>query len=500
MSSSLNVHAADWNSFRNGGNSTAEGNYPTSWSPDSGVAWQRETPGYGQSCPVIKDDHIFVTAVIGNQKETCLIICYRLVDGDEVWKYSHDATSTGPSTYMMSRAAPTPIVDDRGVYAFFENGDVMGVDHSGNKLWSRSLTQEYGAFDSRHGLGSSPAHNADSLFLNVEHGGESYLLAIDKQTGENMWKAARPSGSSWTSPVVAETKQGEQLVVSSNETVSGFAAETGKLLWSLEGIAGNSVPSPLVHDNRILIGARASEFGSASAAAKSNLCFEIPDSSSSVPDIIWRARKAVCHYASPVYCEGCAYFLNDGGILYCLDWETGEEHYVKRIGTSCWTTPVVVDDRLFFFGKDGQTVIIRGGPKYQSENVSQLWNPEEPPVPEEYQEAASEQSSADQSPADSGPSRFLKRLLGGDTNDDGQLSREELPVSMQSSFEKTDLNADGVLDQDELGQIEVAFRKRRENSRSSSRDPIVYGVSAANGRFVVRTGTRLFCISGDETP
>ncbi|MFM7831948.1 MAG: PQQ-binding-like beta-propeller repeat protein, partial [Planctomycetaceae bacterium] len=145
------------------------------------------------------------------------------------------------SNYSASRAAPTPVVDASGVYCFFEGGDVLALSHSGELLWKRDLVAEYGRFQNNHGLGSSPTQTDDLVILNIEHRGPSFLLALQKRTGATVWRSERPSGTSWTSPIVAEFGGELQVIVSSAGSVTGWSPRDGVQLWTVGGLAGNSV-------------------------------------------------------------------------------------------------------------------------------------------------------------------------------------------------------------------------------------------------------------------
>lgn len=487
----VRAESIGWTSFRNGGSSQAGGNYPETWSPESGVAWQRELPGYGQSAPVTWKNRVYLTAVVGDHKETCTVICLDVTSGKELWKTSRPATQQALSDYRVSRAAPTPVVDESGVYAFFESGDLLALDHHGKTNWERSLSSEYGKFENHHGLGSSPAHYRHLLFLNIEHRGDSYLIAVHKSTGKNVWKVPRPSGMSWTSPLVLTTSSQPQLLVSSSGSVTSYDLLTGKQYWQLGELGGNSVPSPTAEGNLVFVGARVSEFGTNAQAARSNLCLRVSSDPEKPLEVLWRADKAVCDYASPVVCADCVYLLNNVGVLYCLDQQTGKQHYAKRLPVQCWATPIVCGGKLYFFGRDGQTLVVTGGPEFSQSHLNRLWQADNPPLPEVYREA-----QAEQSPGRNRSQRLVAMLLRGDANKDGKLTPDEMPPTMKDQFADVDLDQDGLLDQEELNQMQEQFAARRRDSRSESRDPIVYGVAATQGRFLIRTGTRLFCVEG----
>jgi outer membrane protein assembly factor BamB len=531
--------SADWTSFRNGGNSRVlpKKVLPSTWAANKGIAWQAELPGYGQSSPLIVENSVLVTAVEGPNKETNLIVCLDRDTGDERWRISQPSTQTGPSNFMHSRAAPTPVTDNELSIAMFESGDLIAVRlKDGEKLWNRDLKKELGPFKSNHGLGSSLAQTSDSVFVNLEHDGPSALLAIRKSDGTTKWTAKRPSGSSWSSPVVMSNAGRSQVIVSSGGEVAGYDSETGKELWKFDDLAGNTVPSPLVVGNKIFIGARMPEFGSVATAAKSNFCLEFANGASE-PTVRWRSQRCIADYASPVVCEQNVLLINGNGIVGCLDKETGEEKFRKRIGVVCWATPIVCGDQIYFFGKNGKTTVVKADADLSIVSNNYLWDEANPPRPTSYVEyfpsskkagGHGSHSHSTEDPADghnenhgethgsnlggnhgaghssnhgsdhdksrSPGSGMLAGMLKRDVDGDGLLTGPEIPKRLASVMENIDLDKDGSLDNTELKKMADSFAEKRKGSRQSSRDPIVYGVAADSRGIIVRTGTRLYSI------
>lgn len=483
FAATLAAEPASWPAFRNGGTSQVDGSLPLNWSPQTGIAWQRELAGYGQSTPIIYGSRVFVTSVEGLNKETCTVACIDLKTGGQLWRHRFPAATTAPSSYMMARAAPTPLVDQDGVYLFFESGDAAALDHEGNVLWQRNLVADFGPLENNHGLGASPTQTADYIYVNVEHRGPSYLIALDKRTGDTRWKTTRPSSNSWSSPIAIDG----QIIVSSNGAVTAYDAANGKLLWSLGDLDGNNVASPTPDGQRLYVGARVSESTDGGNASRSNLC--IQRSGAESPEIVWRADKAVTDYASPVVCGGCVYYLNNVGVVYCLDKRNGQSHYAKRLGTECWATPLVSRDRIYFFGKDGRTVVLKAGPKFETIAENLLWDPDAPPAPESYVENVSPPRSS------RGSGELLEK---NDADGDGALTIDEIPGRFRSAFAASDADSNGRLEGDEIAAAGKAMEARRAESQHNARDPIVYGVAAADGRIVVRTGTRLYCLAPSD--
>ena len=166
-----------------------------------------------------------------------------------MWEKKYPSPAKTKRSQYVSQAAPSPVVDDRAVYLFFESGLLLAMDHHGKELWKRSLIEEYGPMMGDHGLGSSLFQTEDGLGLLVDHAGPSYLLRIDKKTGKNMWKNERRERVSWSTPTLAESEGEETLYISSNGIVEAYDFRTGKRIWMHDGIEGNTVASPSLSDD-----------------------------------------------------------------------------------------------------------------------------------------------------------------------------------------------------------------------------------------------------------
>jgi outer membrane protein assembly factor BamB len=353
---------------------------PLEWSGQKNVAWQAKLPGDGQSSPVVWNGRVYITCVEGPMKDTIHLLAFNLQSGQQVWSHSQEAATKVKRTLYVSRAAPTPAIDADGVYAFFESGDLVATDHDGNVRWTRSLTKDFGPFQNRFCIGASLAQSRDAIYVLADHEGPSYILAIRKQDGSDIWKADRDSRVSWTSPSLIDVNGGTQLVVSSSGSVDGYDPETGKLLWSFTDVGGNTVTTPLgFGEGRFLVGASAGERGQyAQVAPKSNFAAQIvvKDGNPSLQKL-WTAEKALASFASPVVYEGLAYWVNRVGVVFCFDAKTGVRKYEGRLEQSCWATPVGIGDRIYFFGKDGVTTVLATGPEFKKLAANQLWRPED---------------------------------------------------------------------------------------------------------------------------
>lgn len=347
----LTAEADTWPAFRGTGDSVSQAEHlPTKWSEESGVAWKVDLTGYGQSGPVVWRDRVFVTSAEGPNKEKVVVACYALDGGRKLWQHELVSSQTCPVSDYVSRAAPTPAVDEHRVYVFFETGNLAAFTHDGTLVWQRSLVDDYGKFLGNHGVGSSLAVTADAVVVLIDHDGPSYLLCVDKATGETKWKQDRPQKVSWSSPIVA----GEQIIVSSSGDCAAFDARTGKQLWTVDGIDGNTVPSPTVSDKFIFVG---------SSESASNLAIRRSEPGEvAKPQVAWRSDEASATFSSALIYRGHVYLVNKAGVAFCLDENSGETVWRHRLGGSCWTSPVGACGRVYFFEKSGATTVVEADP------------------------------------------------------------------------------------------------------------------------------------------
>ncbi len=354
------------------------GQTPVRWTPEEGILWKVKTPGHGQSSPVSWGDKVFLTSTDGPKKDDYHVLCFSAADGKVLWDYSFKNSDPVENSVYVSRAAPTPVVDKDLVITFFESGDVIALDHAGKKVWEINITDKYGKFKNKFGLSGSPVQNRNNLFILVDDEGPSYLLALDKASGKEIWKQERTSRNSWSSPAMHTIEGVEQVVVSSAGSVDGYDCLTGKLLWTFTDVGGNTACTPVsIGDGKFFIAASAGrDGGNAEMARKSNALMQVSKKSDNwKAEVLWNAEEATPSWASPIVHKGCAYWVNTKGLLYCFDLATGKLNYKERLKQSCWATPVGVGEHVYFFGKDGLTTVIAAGSEFRSLSENQLWDP-----------------------------------------------------------------------------------------------------------------------------
>jgi outer membrane protein assembly factor BamB len=350
------VRGEHWNGFRGNGNSvsTVEG-LPLEWSEAEGVAWRAKLGGYGQSSPVIWEDTVYVTSTGGEHKEQLFVEAFDLESGTLKWQKEFAASQTAAEvSEMISRGAPTPTADAEGVVAFFESGDLLALDAAGERRWERSLTKEYGELRGGHGVGSSVIETPLGMVLLVDHEGPSYLLCVDKETGENVWKKDREPRVSWSTPLYVDHEGEGQVVISSNGVVEGYRLADGERLWWVEGVEGNTVASPTSDGSGLVV--------MGSSDPMNSLAVRLGGSGDvTETHLAWRAESVTSSFGSPLIHGEVVYFVNRAGALQATSLSDGSLLWERRLPGSCWASPLAAGGRLYFFCKEGQTVVLDGG-------------------------------------------------------------------------------------------------------------------------------------------
>ena len=463
-----------WPGFMGAGASKVDAkSLPLKWSPNENIAWQTPLPGAGQSAPILWNDRVYVTCIEGKMKDWCHLVALSLKDGNILWDQNFPSSQKVRSNRTQSRAAPTPLADKDGVYAFFETGELVALDHSGKTLWNQSLTKKFGNFESTIGLAASPVQTANAVIVLLDHEGPSCIVSFSKKDGKMLWKTDRESRSSYASPALIPFAKGEQIVCSSSGSVDGYDPETGKQLWSFDDVGGNNVATPYpVGPGRFLVAAQAGMHNEREKEAKkSNFLMAVTSGADGKPlaAVEWRS-PLLSSFANPIHHNGIVYWMTKVGLVGAYEAQSGRELYTQRIKDTCWAAPIGFGDRVYFFGKDGLTTVVKAGPGFKVLAENRLWDaslslPARPPR---------EATEGD------------RPMHPGAEKDDAKKNSKGGPDSTQK---------DGKVDDAKSGGSPRHGNNTSDNSGGPVfSDPIQYGIAVTDGTFIVRTGAKVWCI------
>lgn len=337
-----------WTGFRGSGDSHTGASLPLSWSDRHNIAWKIETPGFGQSTPVVRAGRIFLTAVDGPKKEKLVVLSLDAKTGKEIWRKTFDSSRPQEAGDRVARAASTPALDGEALFAMFDSGDLIALDLDGTVKWKKNFNAEYGPINNGHDFGSSLRQSADTLYAFVNHVGPSYLVAIAKKGGTTRWKVDLPSEGGWNTPVLTEAPGRPLLLVQRQGGVSAYEPSTGKLLWEdlRQFSRENAIPSISISRGIAVV---------PSLAKGGTWAFKLD----TPKQPLWNAKAATNAFSSPLLTDKRAYFVNSVGALFAVDLETGRDLWSTRLPSTTWASALWSADRVYFFTGDGATLIFR---------------------------------------------------------------------------------------------------------------------------------------------
>ncbi len=366
----------DWPRFRGpSGMGTSDGTgLPIQWDQNSGIVWKSELPGAGASSPITFGDRVYLTCYTGyfvpgesggslEQLERHLI-ALRLDDGRLLWDKAVAARLPEEEQIRdHGFAANSVAVDAQRVYAFFGKTGVLAFDHDGNQLWQTDV----GSNTNGWGTAASPVLHQDLLFINASVESES-LVALDRSTGKEQWRADGIR-ESWNTPLVVTAASGRQeLIVASQGSVLAFDPASGQPLWSCQtDIGWYMVPSVVAADGVIYcLGGRS---GTAALAVRAGGSGDVTETHR-----LWTSQKG-SNVSSPVYLDGHLYWAHESReIAYCVQAATGEVVYEQRLHRAgqCYASALLADGRLYYLTRDGKTFVLAAKPQFEQLAVNDL--------------------------------------------------------------------------------------------------------------------------------
>ncbi len=371
ISSTVQTVAEDrvgnWARFRgdNGSGAAAPGSHlPSEWNNQNGVLWKAPCPR-GSSSPIIVGKQIIVTAysgysdngeVSGERKDLTLhILSFDLASGKQKWDYSFAASDAEqeatPRVVDHGYASPTACSDGHSVFAFFGPSGVVACSLDGKELWRKDVGQQTAGF----GAAASPMVWKNLLFVNASIESQT-LYALNVQTGETVWKVDGIERS-WTTPSIANTETGPELVIHFKNKIKGFAPTTGAELWHCDGIPDYIVPCSIVDGNTVYCsGGRSNRTIAVRAGGRGDV---------SESHKLWEVGTGA-NVTSPVLHNGFLYWSHDKAFALCVDAADGSTEIQKRFANRdrVYASVIAGDDKLYMLMRDGYCLVLEASPEY----------------------------------------------------------------------------------------------------------------------------------------
>lgn len=362
------------------------GNPPTEFSETKNIKWKTEIPGKGHATPIILGDQIILLTAVATDKKpaqgeakqeagrmgppssaTDFIHTFEVISVDRQtgkiqWERVVKEEIPLERTHNLgSWASNSPVTDGENIYAYFGSRGLYCLDFKGNILWDRDFGQMEIVMS--FGEGNSPSIYKDKIVVVWDHEAGSFIVALDKKTGKNIWKVDRDEKSSWASPLIVEVNGKAQVITAATGKVRSYDIETGDLIWECTGLTRNVIPNP-VYSNGILYvmsGYRGNAlFAINLAKAKGN----ITDTSV----IIWKYLQDTPYTPSPLLMDGKIYFLKaNNGTISCLDAADGKVNYSNQILpgiVNMYSSPTGACGHVYL-AADGVVDVIKAGPAFK---------------------------------------------------------------------------------------------------------------------------------------
>ncbi len=359
------------------------GKPPLTWSETQNVKWKVPVPGEGTSSPIVWADKIFFLTAIktdrlgtptqapvsdanapvpfhGGQTPKNVykfdLVCLDRSTGRTLWQKTVREDVPHEGTHPNhGYASYSPITDGTYVWASFGSRGVHCYDLNGEHKWSRDLGRM--TIKMSFGEGSSPALAGDALIVVMDHEAGSCIYALDKTTGQILWKQPRDEITSWATPVTADVNGKVQVIVSATKLIRSYDVRTGELIWQCGGQTANVIPSPIAALGTVFC---TSGFrGSALQAIELGRTGDL----SGTDAIRWQANKGTPYVPSPILYDDNIYVCSvNKAVVSCYQARTGKVNYTEQslpeVG-EIYASPVGAAGRVYFVGREGTAQVIK---------------------------------------------------------------------------------------------------------------------------------------------
>jgi outer membrane protein assembly factor BamB len=367
------VHADNWPSWRgpDGNGISKEAGLPTTWSQTKNLVWKLPLPGKGSSTPIIWGERIFLTAADGGD---IVLMCIS-TDGKVLWKHKLAVGNSKKKNREGNEASSTPCTDGKHVFAYAGTGDFACFDFAGNEIWKFNAQERYGKFRIQHGMHVTPLLHEDKLYFALIHNNGHWLIALDKKTGNEVWKVERKSDAvdesreAYTSPCLWQNGSELNLVVLGADYTTGHRLKDGSEVWRLGDLNPKSnysgafriIASPVAGPDELLV-----------PTCRDGLVVALKPGVKGMikagnPSEYWRTSKGSPDVPSPLLYDGLAYLPRENGVLICRDAKTGKLQYEEQpIRETIRASPIIADGKIYHVSRDSGTIsVIKAGREYK---------------------------------------------------------------------------------------------------------------------------------------
>lgn len=344
---------ADWLQFRGTDNTSTsnEKGLPIEFGNGKNVAWKVDLPGRGPASPIVVGDRVIVTASSGAREDRLHVMALNAADGNTIWHRQLWATGHTQAHPMGAVANNTPASDGELIVAFYSSNDLACFDLDGNLQWFRGLASDYPTMRNDVGMASSPLLVGDTVIVQCQNQGASFVAGIDKRTGFTRWQVDLEQDGCWSSPTVLRGTSGKDdvVLIQDRTALSGRVPQTGEELFRYDASV-HTIASVTTQGNLIFLpanGLHVLEYDPATHDVK----------------LLWYEQRLRGGNSSPVVDGKRVFRVRNPAILSCADVESGRKLWDVRLEGAIWATPLVAAEYAYVASHEGNVFVVRLGEK-----------------------------------------------------------------------------------------------------------------------------------------
>jgi outer membrane protein assembly factor BamB len=366
--------------------SAPEANPPIRWSESENVLWKKAIPGLGSGTPVVWGDSLYVTTAVGQAAQQTrddgrpgmrepsgtqrfVVLALDAATGETIWEKTVREQPPIETTHPDGTwASASAVTDGEHLFAFFGSYGLYCLTLDGALVWEKDL----GDMQTRNGFGegSTPALYGDSLVVQWDEEGPSFAAAFDKNTGEERWRRDRDERTSWATPLVIDVGGRAQAITSATNLVRAYDLESGELVWQVEGMTVNAIPSPVHSGGRLFV--------TSGFRGNALLAIDLAKAKGDITGseaVAWSLDRDTPYVPSPLLYEDTLYFVkSNSGIISAVHAGTGETRFgPERLDVAnVYASPIGAAGRVYVVGRDGDAAVLRHGDTLEVLAVNRL--------------------------------------------------------------------------------------------------------------------------------
>lgn len=396
--------AEEWPQWRgpHGTGVAPAANPPVVWSETQNIKWKVKIPGSGTATPIIWGEQVFIQTAIPTGKKAeapagkpdsppaddekqrggrgprsrkpaesyqFALLSIDRQTGKTLWqKVAREELPHEGHHPDHGFSSYSPVTDGKHVFAYFGSRGIYCYDFQGKLKWEKSLGRM--RTKNSFGEGSSPGLFAGTIVINWDHEGDDFILALDKETGNELWRQARDEETSWATPLIVEHEGQMQVVTAATRKIRSYDLKSGKLIWECAGLTPNVIPTPVAGEGMVY--ATSGYRGNALLAIRLGRTGDLTGTDA----IAWSHQKNTPYVPSPLlYGNKLYFFSGNNGIFSCLETKSGnaliERQRLEGL-QGVYASPVGASGRVYFLGRGGVALVIKHSDKLETLATNRL--------------------------------------------------------------------------------------------------------------------------------